>query len=129
MHGARNYPAVKEAGDLDVELLDGCDDATYLGALAQQLPRALAAAQADAAIYLAGADPYREDRLGRLSLSKAGLAARDAVVLDACVRHDLPLAISMAGGYAADVADIVDIHYATVLAAAARQREAVAIAV
>ncbi len=129
MHGARNYPAVKEAGDLDVELPDGCDDERYLAALAQQLPRALAEADADAAIYLAGADPYREDRLGRLGLSKAGLAARDAVVLDACVRHDLPLAISMAGGYAADIADIVDIHYATVLAAAARQREAVAVAV
>ncbi|HVH34213.1 MAG TPA: histone deacetylase [Tahibacter sp.] len=126
MHGARNYPAVKEAGDLDVELPDGCDDADYLAALAQHLPRALAAAQADAAIYLAGADPYRDDRLGRLALSKAGLAARDALVLDTCVRHDLPLAISMAGGYAADVADIVDIHCATVLAAAARQQEAVA---
>jgi len=127
LHGERNYPAVKEHGDLDVELPDGCDDAHYLQALALHLPRALAAADADAAIYLAGADPYAGDRLGRLGLSKAGLAARDQMVLDACVRHDLPLAISMAGGYAADVADIVDIHYATVLAAAACARRVAAV--
>jgi acetoin utilization deacetylase AcuC-like enzyme len=123
MHGERNYPAIKESGDLDVELPDGCDDATYLAALAEHLPRALAESGADAAIYLAGADPYCDDRLGRLALTKQGLAVRDAMVLDACLRHDLPLAISMAGGYAADIADIVDIHCATVLAAAARLRE------
>lgn len=127
LHGERNYPALKERSDLDVELPDGCDDAHYLQALAQHLPRALAAADADAAVYLAGADPYAGDRLGRLGLSKAGLAERDQMVLDACVRHDLPLAISMAGGYAADVADIVDIHYATVLAAAACARRVAAI--
>jgi acetoin utilization deacetylase AcuC-like enzyme len=127
LHGERNYPALKERSDLDVELPDGCDDAHYLQALAQHLPRALAAADADAAIYLAGADPYAGDRLGRLGLSKAGLAARDQMVLDACMRHDLPLAISMAGGYAADVADIVDIHYATVLAAAACARRVAAV--
>ncbi len=127
LHGERNYPALKERSDLDVELPDGCDDAHYLQALAQHLPRALAAADADAAIYLAGADPYAGDRLGRLGLSKTGLAARDSMVLDACVRHDLPLAISMAGGYAADVADIVDIHYATVLAAAACARRVAAV--
>ncbi|GMV30840.1 MAG: histone deacetylase [Rhodanobacteraceae bacterium] len=127
MHGERNYPALKEAGDLDVALPDGSDDATYLAALAVHLPRALAAADPDAVIYLAGADPYHADRLGRLALTKRGLAERDAMVIDACLRHDLPLAISMAGGYAADVADIVDIHCATVLAAAARLRAAVAV--
>ena len=77
---------------------------------------------ADAAIYLAGADPYEHDRLGRLALSKEGLARRDQMVLDACLGHDLPLAISMAGGYAQDVADIVDIHFATVQAAARASR-------
>lgn len=127
MHGERNYPAVKEAGDLDVALPDGSDDATYLAALAVHLPRVLAAADPDAAIYLAGADPYHGDRLGRLALTKRGLAARDAMVIDACLRHDLPLAITMAGGYAADVADIVDIHCATVFSAATRLRDAVAV--
>lgn len=122
LHGERNYPAVKECSDLDVELADGCDDAQYLDALATHLPRALSRAGADAVIYLAGADPYAQDRLGRLALSKSGLAARDDMVLDACLRHSLPLAISMAGGYAPDVADIVDIHFATVCAAAAHAR-------
>ena len=122
MHGERNYPALKECSDLDVELADGCADAAYLEALATHLPQALERAAADAVIYLAGADPYVQDRLGRLALSKAGLAARDGMVLDACLRHSLPLAISMAGGYAPDVADIVDIHFATVCAAAAHAR-------
>lgn len=122
LHGARNYPAVKESGDLDVELPDGCGDADYLAALARHLPLALQRSGADAAIYLAGADPYEHDRLGRLALSKEGLARRDQMVLDACLGHDLPLAISMAGGYAQDVADIVDIHFATVQAAARASR-------
>jgi acetoin utilization deacetylase AcuC-like enzyme len=125
LHAARNYPAVKAASDLDVALPDGCGDADYLDALEAALARAMDEARADAAIYLAGADPYRGDRLGFLDLSKAGLAQRDRMVLEACARHDLPLAISMAGGYAEDVEDIVDIHHATVRAAAAhaaRQR-------
>jgi acetoin utilization deacetylase AcuC-like enzyme len=118
MHGARNYPAVKQAGDLDVALPDGTDDARYLDALAVQLPRAIGAARPDAVIYLAGADPFAGDQLGFLALSKAGLAERDRQVLDACRRRGLPLAISMAGGYAADVEDVVDIHEATVRLAA-----------
>ena len=129
IHGARNYPAVKEGGDLDVELPDGCGDAEYLDALAHHLPLALERAEPDAVLYLAGADPYAQDRLGRLALSKDGLAERDRMVLDACLRHDLPLSISMAGGYATEVADIVDIHFATVRAAAelARRRRAIAL--
>ena len=122
MHAARNYPAVKEASDLDVELPDGCDDARYLDALAAHLPRAFAAARPDAALYLAGADPYSGDRLGFLALSKPGLAERDRMVFDACARHDVPLAVTMAGGYAENVEDIVDIHFATVRGAAAHAR-------
>lgn len=122
MHGERNYPAVKEAGDLDVELPDGCDDAHYLGELARHLPVAIARAAPDAVIYLAGADPYENDRLGRLKLTKQGLRQRDRMVLKACLGHDFPVAVTMAGGYASDVADIVDIHYATVREAAAFAR-------
>ena len=119
LHAARNYPALKAQGDLDVALPDGCDDAAYLDALAGALPRAIAEARPDAAIYLAGADTYGGDRLGFLDLSKPGLAERDRMVFEACARHDLPLAVTMAGGYAEDVEDIVDIHFATVRAAAA----------
>lgn len=114
MHSARNYPALKPPSDLDVALPDGCGDAQYLDLLAQHLPRAIAAARPDAVLYLAGADPFVGDRLGSLALSKPGLRERDRYVLGQCARHGLPLSISMAGGYAEDIEDIVDIHYATI---------------
>lgn len=124
MHAARNYPAVKPSSDLDVALPDGTGDAAYLDALAAHLPQAIARARADAVVYLAGADPFQGDRLGYLALSKPGLAERDRQVFDACRRHGLPLAVCMAGGYAPDVGDIVDIHEATVRQAAAHWRRA-----
>ena len=123
MHAGRNYPAVKPDSDLDVALADGTGDDAYLDALARHLPDAIARARADAVVYLAGADPFAGDRLGYLALSKPGLAERDRQVLAACRRHGLPLAICMAGGYAADVGDIVDIHEATVRLAAAHWRQ------
>lgn len=118
MHGARNYPAVKARSDLDLELRDGIEDAEYLDLLQRHLPYVQHQARADAVIYLAGADPYAGDRLGFLKLSKPGLRERDRMVLDFCATHGLPLAISMAGGYAERVEDIVDIHAATVEEAA-----------
>lgn len=124
MHAARNYPAVKPCSDLDVALPDGTGDAAYLDALAVHLPQAIGRARADAVVYLAGADPFQGDRLGYLALSKPGLAERDRQVLDACRRHGLPVAVCMAGGYAPDVEDIVDIHEATVRQAAAHWRRA-----
>jgi acetoin utilization deacetylase AcuC-like enzyme len=117
MHAEKNYPALKPSSDLDVALRDGTGDAEYLDALAAHLPLAIARARPDALIYLAGADPYADDRLGYLSMSKAGLAERDRQVLQACRRHGLPVSISMAGGYAPDPAEIADIHFATVSAA------------
>jgi acetoin utilization deacetylase AcuC-like enzyme len=128
MHGERNYPSVKETGDLDVELPDGCGDAQYLDTLDRYLPVAVARAAPDAVIYLAGADPYENDRLGRLRLTKEGLRERDRMVFRACLRHDFPVAVTMAGGYANDVADIVDIHYATVAEAAAYARSRAGVA-
>ncbi|MEO8669836.1 MAG: histone deacetylase, partial [Tahibacter sp.] len=122
MHGARNYPARKECSDRDVALADGCGDVEYLDALSHHLPEAIDESAADAVIYLAGADPYVADRLGRLGLSKAGLRERDRMVFDHCLRHGLPVAVSMAGGYAENVADIVDIHLATVREAALHAR-------
>jgi len=114
LHGRNNFPFRKHASDLDVELDDGTPDAGYVAALDVALPRALESARPDLAIYLAGADPYHGDRLGKLALSKAGLRARDRRVLTSLRAAGVPVAIAMAGGYADDIDDIVDIHYATV---------------
>lgn len=119
VHGAGNYPFHKEAGDLDVELPDGCGDDDYLDAVARGMEVALAG-KPDLAFYLAGADPYEDDRLGRLSVTKEGLSRRDHLVLDACQREGIPLAVVMSGGYAREVDDTVDIHHATIAAAAER---------
>jgi acetoin utilization deacetylase AcuC-like enzyme len=73
-------------------------------------------------IFIAGADPYEGDRLGRLALSKQGLAARDELILGYCVRHGMPVAITMGGGYAYDVHDIVDIHFQSVERATAHAK-------
>ncbi len=123
LHGRNNFPFRKRASDLDVELDDGTGDAGYLAALDAALPRALARSVPDLAIYLAGADPFRGDRLGKLALSKAGLAERDRRVLAALHDAGIPAAIAMAGGYADDVDDIVDIHCATVTCALALWRD------
>ncbi len=114
LHGRGNFPFRKHASRLDVDLADGTGDAAYLATLALALPRAIDAAQADLAIYLAGADPFEHDRFGRLALRKPGLAARDRFVLETLQRLRIPVAITMAGGYAYDDEDVVDIHFATV---------------
>ena len=114
MHGARNYPVRKENSTLDVELDDGCDDETYLNKLREHLPKIVAEFRPNAMIYLAGADPYEGDRLGRLKLTKAGLQARDRFVMTTARDTAIPVIVTMAGGYAHDVTDIVDIHFSTV---------------
>lgn len=114
IHGERNFPFHKEESDLDIALPDGTGDADYLDVLEESLWRVLNLARADLAIYLAGADPYRGDRLGRLCLSKNGLLERDRFVMQTCREAGLPLAVAMAGGYARDVNDIADIHFNTV---------------
>ena len=118
MHSARNYPAVKPPSDLDVALPSGCDDAGYLDALAANLPVAIARGRPGRAPHPAGADPFHGDRLGLLALTKAGLAERDRQVLAACRKAGIPVSIAMAGGYAPQVGDIVDIHAMTVQLAA-----------
>lgn len=114
LHGRRNYPFHKEVSDLDIELEDGTTDDEYLRLLEEALERAWSACRADAVIYLAGADPYVGDRLGRLGLSKKGLAERDRRVVDSCRQRGVPVAVVMAGGYADNVDDIVDIHFHSV---------------
>jgi acetoin utilization deacetylase AcuC-like enzyme len=115
LHGAKNFPFRKEASDLDVELGDGAGDDAYLAALDEGLARC---PRAPLAIYVAGADPYEDDRLGRLKLTKAGLEERDRRVFGAVGA----VAVVMAGGYARDVEDTVDIHFRTVRLAAERAR-------
>jgi acetoin utilization deacetylase AcuC-like enzyme len=118
IHGKNNFPYHKEISDLDIELADGTDDAAYLAALENGIQESLEACEANLVIYLAGADPYRNDRFGRLSLTKGGLASRDQIVLRHLDQAGLPVAITMAGGYARQVRDTVDIHFQTVSSAA-----------
>ena len=114
IHGRNNFPYHKETGDLDVELEYNADDATYLAALEAGLEKSTGTFEADLAIYLAGADPYRNDRYGRLGLTKAGLARRDRLVMDHLKDAGLPAAVTMAGGYAPEIQDVVDIHLRTI---------------
>jgi acetoin utilization deacetylase AcuC-like enzyme len=118
LHAAKNFPFHKEQADLDIPLPDGCSDGAYLEALLSGVARALEMSRADLAIYLAGADPFAGDRLGRLEVSKAGLAERDRLVYSLCQWAGLPVATVMAGGYAREIEDTVDIHLATVTLAA-----------
>lgn len=114
IHNRQNFPLHKERSDLDIGLDDGTGDAAYLEALQAGVRRALELADADLAIYLAGADPYEEDLLGRFALSKAGLAQRDRLVFELCRQAGLPMATTIAGGYGRRVQDTVEIHLQTV---------------
>lgn len=122
MHGANNFPFRKEVSDLDVALSDGVGDDEYLALLAQHMPGTVEAHRPDLVFYVSGADPYEGDRLGRLKLTMDGLRARDALVFDTCHAAGLPVALSMAGGYAADVEATVAIHAGTVREAARHAR-------
>jgi acetoin utilization deacetylase AcuC-like enzyme len=113
MHQEHNYPLFKPRSDLDIGLEDGTPDAPYLALLDEALPRVMASAP-DLVVYLAGADPFEHDRLGGLSLTKEGLAERDRLVIGAARGAGVPLVTVLAGGYAADVNDTVDIHVATI---------------
>jgi acetoin utilization deacetylase AcuC-like enzyme len=118
IHGAKNFPFHKEESDLDAPLPDGAGDTEFLATLERGLEAALDAADAYLAIYLAGADPFEGDRFGRLSVTKSGLAERDRIVLEACRERGIPVAVTMAGGYAKEVGDTVDVHFQSVSRAA-----------
>src|SRR5829696_5257531 len=96
IHGAKNFPFHKEESNLDAPLPDGADDTAFLHALETGLETALDAADAELAIYLAGADPFEGDRLGRLCVTKSGLAERDRIVLKTCKERGIPVAVTMA---------------------------------
>ena len=113
MHGANNYPLFKAQSTLDIELPDGTEDDDYLECLARQLP-AVFAHDPEIVFYLAGADPFDGDKLGRLALSIDGLRERDAYVLRECYAREVPVVTVMSGGYGKDINDTVEIHCNTI---------------
>lgn len=118
IHGEKNFPFRKVAGDLDIGLPNATEDAAYLSVLEIAVERILFAFKPDLVIYQSGADPFVGDALGKLSLTKAGLIARDKMVIGMCRDEGLPVAVTMGGGYAPSVDDIVDIHLETIRVAA-----------
>ena len=113
LHGAKNFPFRKEPSDCDIDLPDGCTDAPYLAALEQGLAEVEHRCEPGLVIYLAGADPHEGDRLGRLRLSDAGMAARDQRVFDWAWQRQLPVAMAMAGGYGHDIQTTVRVQLNT----------------
>lgn len=114
INGGANYPFRRVPGDVEVDLPDGTGDDAYLAALDDLLPRALATGRPDICFYLAGADPYEDDRLGRLALTTHGLEARDVMVRDLMWLQGVPVVVLLAGGYGRRVEDTVAINLATV---------------
>ena len=118
IHGAKNFPLRKETSDFDIPLVDGTEDNEFLAALEAGIQTAFAGTNPDLVIYLAGADPYSDDTLGRLRISKQGLAERDRLVYERCNRSGIPVVVTMAGGYARNVHDTVKIHYHSICSGA-----------
>jgi acetoin utilization deacetylase AcuC-like enzyme len=113
MHQQHNYPMWKPAGSLDIGLPDGAGDSRFLNELAGALPKVLAS-EPHCVFYLAGADPYEDDQLGGLRMTREGLRERDRMVIQSVRAARLPLVITLAGGYARHVEDTVAIHVATI---------------
>lgn len=121
IHAEKNFPFRKVTSDLDIGLPDDTGDDAYLAALRQGVETTLAQAQPDLVIYLAGADVFAGDRLGRLCLTKDGVAARDRLVLGRCREAGVPAAVTMAGGYGRSIQDTIAIQLQTIQIAAAYQ--------
>jgi len=113
MHGANNYPLFKANSTVDIELPDLTNDTDYLESLTHALP-AVFDWRPDLVFYLAGADPYMNDKLGRLALSIDGLRKRDQLVLQGCFLREVPVAAVMSGGYGKEISDTVEIHCNTI---------------
>jgi len=113
MHGANNYPLFKANSTVDIELPDRTNDTDYLESLTHALP-AVFDWRPDLVFYLAGADPYMNDKLGRLALSIDGLRKRDQLVLQGCFLREVPVATVMSGGYGKEISDTVEIHCNTI---------------
>lgn len=114
IHGENNFPFKKEVSDLDYGLPDECDDQAYLQALTHCLDELDSRFKPDCLIFLAGADPHVDDRLGRLNISSEGMRLRDETVLGFALERNLPIALSMAGGYGKEIVSTVNIHFQTI---------------
>lgn len=114
IHQKNNYPFHKPKGSMDIELEDYTRDDVYLEYLYDNVPKVISEFKPDVILYLAGADPYKGDQLGNLSLSKDGLKERDNYICTQAHNYEVPIAVTLAGGYAANREDTVDIHFNTV---------------
>lgn len=110
MHGERNYPVRKERSDLDIGLPDKTEDSYYLKILRNTLPALIDSVEPDLVFYLSGVDVLETDKLGRLSMSLAGCRERDRIVFETCKKNQIPVAVSMGGGYSERIAHIVEAH-------------------
>ena len=110
VHGERNYPLRKQRSDLDIGLPDGTEDEEYLACVGATVPELLDRLRPHQVFYLAGVDVLGDDKLGRLSLSREGCRERDRIVLQACADREVPVAVSMGGGYAPRLATIIEAH-------------------
>jgi acetoin utilization deacetylase AcuC-like enzyme len=110
MHGTNNFPSCKEKSDLDIPLPDGTDDEEYLNLLKATLPKLIDQQKPDFIFYLSGVDVLKSDKLGKLALSKSGCKERDQFVFEQCIRNNVPVQVSMGGGYSPDIRDIVEAH-------------------
>ena len=110
MHGAKNFPFRKEKSDLDIPLEDGTNDEEFLNQLKAALPQIISKQRPDFIFYLAGVDVLATDTLGKLALSKNACKERDQIVFETCLKHQIPVQVSMGGGYSADIKVIVDAH-------------------
>lgn len=110
MHGEKNFPFRKEKSDLDIGLEDGVSDSKYLYILTETLPKIIKSHQPEFIFYLSGVDVLSTDKLGKLSLSKDACKQRDSAVFQICKLHNIPVQVSMGGGYSENIKDIVDAH-------------------
>ncbi len=109
-HGQKNYPFKKQNSDFDLPFDDNTEDRAYLNALKNNLPRLVDLFEPDFMFYLAGVDVLKTDKLGRLGLSIAGCKARDRFVLTLCKNQNIPVQVSMGGGYSIHLKNIIDAH-------------------
>jgi len=110
MHGERNYPLRKESSDLDIDLVDKTKDDFYLNTLKETLEPLIERVKPDLIFYLSGVDILESDKLGRLSVTKEGCKHRDEHVFELCKKFEIPVAVSMGGGYSEKLSDIIDAH-------------------